>query len=52
MPRSSRHSSRSGETSFVVAKMMGHSTTKMVDTIYGQLGDKTFEAAAQKFPET
>ncbi len=42
---------QAGETSFVVAKMMGHSTTKMVDTIYGQLGDKTFEAAAEKFPE-
>jgi hypothetical protein len=42
---------QAGETSFVVAKMMGHSTTKMVDTIYGQLGDKTFEIAAGRFPE-
>ncbi len=42
---------QAGETNFVVAKMMGHSTTKMVDTIYGQLGDKSFEKAAEKFPE-
>jgi len=42
---------QAGESNFVVARMMGHSSTKMVDTIYGQLGDASFEVAAGKFPE-
>ena len=41
---------QAGESNFVVARMMGHSSTKMVDTIYGQLGDPSFEVAAGKFP--
>jgi integrase-like protein len=41
---------QAGESNFVVAKMMGHSSTKMVETIYGQLGDPRFAEAAGRFP--
>jgi integrase len=39
-----------GETPFVVAKLMGHGSTRMVERIYGQLSMGTFEQAIARLP--
>jgi len=39
-----------GETPFVVAKLMGHGSTRMVERIYGQLSMGTFETAIARLP--
>jgi len=39
-----------GVDSAVVAKLLGHTSTKMVDLVYGQLDDATFDRAAASMP--
>jgi integrase len=39
-----------GEDSMVVARLLGHSSTTMVETVYGQLGNQNFRDAADKLP--
>ena len=41
---------RAGVDSAVVAKLLGHSSTRMVDLVYGHLGDENFITAAAKLP--
>ena len=38
------------ETNFVVSRLLGHSTTKMVDLVYGQLSPEALRAAINKLP--
>lgn len=39
-----------GVDSFTVAKMLGHSSSKMVELVYGRLSDETFVAAMSSLP--
>jgi len=39
-----------GEDSMVVARLLGHSSSTMVETVYGQLGNQNFRDAADKLP--
>ncbi len=39
-----------GEDSLVVARLMGHSSTTMVERVYGHLGNDNFRKAADKLP--
>ncbi len=39
-----------GTDSMVVARLMGHSSTRMVDLVYGQLAPETYTAAMRAFP--
>lgn len=39
-----------GLDSYTVARLLGHSSTKMVELVYGKLDDRTFEAAIAKLP--
>jgi integrase len=39
-----------GEDSAVVAKLLGHTSTKMVDLVYGRLNDGNFTRAAARLP--
>lgn len=41
---------QAGESNFVVSRLLGHSTTKMVDLVYGQLNIKTLRDAVGKLP--
>ena len=41
---------KAGVDSAVVAKLLGHSSTRMVDLVYGHLGDENFITAAAKLP--
>jgi hypothetical protein len=38
------------ETNFVVSRLLGHSTTKMVDLVYGQLSAESLRIAINKLP--
>jgi len=38
------------ESNFVVSRLLGHSTTKMVDLVYGQLSSETLRDAIHKLP--
>lgn len=42
---------QAGESNFVVSKLLGHSTTKMVDLVYGQLNTATLRSSVAKLPE-
>ena len=39
-----------GEDSAVVAKLMGHASTRMVDLVYGRLNEENFRTAARRLP--
>ena len=39
-----------GIDSMVVAKLLGHTSSRMVEFVYGQLADETFEAAVAALP--
>ena len=39
-----------GEDSAVVAKLLGHSSTRMVDLGYGRLNERNYIQAAAKLP--
>jgi hypothetical protein len=39
-----------GEDSAVVAKLMGHSSTRMVDLVYGRLNEENYIRAAARLP--
>jgi hypothetical protein len=39
-----------GEDSAVVAKLMGHSSTRMVDLVYGRLNEENYRTAAGRLP--
>ncbi len=39
-----------GEDSAVVAKLMGHSSTRMVDLVYGKLNEENYRTAARRLP--
>jgi len=41
---------QSGEDSALVARLLGHSSTRMVDLVYGHLSDENFIRAAAKLP--
>ncbi len=41
---------QAGEDSMVVARLLGHSTTTMVDRVYGHLGDDNYRRAIAKLP--
>lgn len=41
---------QAGVESFVVAKLLGHTTTKMVELVYGHLSSDVFERAVEKLP--
>ncbi len=40
-----------GESTFTAAKLLGHSTTKMVELVYGHLTNETYQRAVAKLPE-
>ncbi len=42
---------QSGVDSAVVAKLLGHSSTRMVDLVYGRLADETLSAAVENLPK-
>lgn len=42
---------QAGESNFVVSRLLGHTTTKMVDLVYGQLNVKTLRDAVGKLPD-
>lgn len=42
---------QAGESNFVVSRLLGHSTTKMVDLVYGHLGGAAIRGAVAKLPE-
>ena len=41
---------QAGVSNFVVARLLGHASTKMVDLVYGQLNPSTLRAAITKLP--
>lgn len=41
---------QAGEDSLVVARLLGHSSTAMVERVYGHLGDANYRAAMKKLP--
>lgn len=41
---------QAGESNFVVSRLLGHTTTKMVDLVYGQLTAETLRTAISKLP--
>ncbi len=41
---------QAGETNFVVSRLLGHSTTKMVDLVYGHLGRAQLRESVAKLP--
>jgi hypothetical protein len=43
---------QSGVSNRIVAKLLGHSTTRMVDLVYGQLDEETLANAIAKLPGT
>lgn len=43
---------QAGVDSMAVAKLLGHTTSKLVDTVYGHLDMRTLEAAVMHLPET
>ncbi len=42
---------QAGEDSLVVAKLLGHSSTAMVEQVYGHLGDDNYRRAVDKLPQ-
>jgi integrase len=42
---------QAGTDSMVVAKLMGHASTEMVERVYGQLTDDNYRAAIAKLPD-
>ncbi|MCA9711718.1 MAG: site-specific integrase, partial [Myxococcales bacterium] len=41
---------QAGEDSLVVAKLLGHASTTMVERVYGHLGDENYRRAVDKLP--
>ena len=41
---------QAGTSSLVVARLLGHTTTRMVDLVYGQLDEATLHAAISRLP--
>lgn len=41
---------QAGVSNRIVARLLGHTTTRMVDLVYGQLDDATLEAAIARMP--
>lgn len=42
---------QAGESSFVVAQLLGHSSSTMVERVYGRLAPATLRAAVSKLPQ-
>lgn len=42
---------QASESNFVVSRLLGHSSTKMVDLVYGQISTETLRAAVEKLPK-
>lgn len=41
---------QAGETLYVVSRLLGHKSTRMVEMVYGQLDDATLASAIQRMP--